>query len=156
VKGLSELPVVKSFFAYDSRLELLWSELPATLTHFQLMTKAIKGRDAHNAQVRAKGLIPDRAPRLAVLLKLASAFALRAAAEGGSVARAGTRIVALRGASTVRPLDVQVTILVSWILAPVRGNLIVRSTRDRIIAAALIASLFLRAIVCNNAPAVFQ
>jgi hypothetical protein len=23
------------------------------------MTKAIKGRDAHNAQVRAKGLIPD-------------------------------------------------------------------------------------------------
>ena len=35
------------------------SELPATLTHFQLMTKAIKGRDAHNAQVRAKGLIPN-------------------------------------------------------------------------------------------------
>jgi hypothetical protein len=59
VIGLSELPAVKSFFAYDSRLELPWSELPATLTHFQLMTKAIKGREAHNAQVRAKGLIPD-------------------------------------------------------------------------------------------------
>jgi hypothetical protein len=28
VKGLSELPAVKSFFAYDSRLELSWSELP--------------------------------------------------------------------------------------------------------------------------------
>ena len=59
LKGLSELPAVKSFFAYDSRLELPWSELPATHTHFQLMTKAIKGRDAHNAQVRAHGLIPE-------------------------------------------------------------------------------------------------
>ena len=62
LKGFSELPAVKSFFAYDSRLELPWSELPATLTHFQLMTKTMKGRDAHNAQVRAKGLIPDVHP----------------------------------------------------------------------------------------------
>ena len=59
VKGLSELPAVKSFFVYDGRLDLPWSGLPATLTHFQLMTKAIKGREAHNAAVRAKGLIPD-------------------------------------------------------------------------------------------------
>ena len=62
LKGLSGLPAVKSFFAYDSRLELPWSELPATLTHFQLMTKAIKGRDAHNAEVRAKRLVPDVHP----------------------------------------------------------------------------------------------
>jgi hypothetical protein len=62
LKGFSELPAVKSFFVYDGRLELSWSELPATLTHFQLMTKAIKGRDGHNAQVRANGLIPDVHP----------------------------------------------------------------------------------------------
>jgi protein phosphatase 1 regulatory subunit 7 len=62
LKGLSELPAVKSLFAYDSRLELRWSALPVTLTHFQLMTKAIKGRDAHSAAVRANGLIPDVHP----------------------------------------------------------------------------------------------
>ena len=60
--GLSALPALQSFFAYDSRLELPWAELPATLTHFQLMTKAVKGRTAHAAQVRAKGLIPDVRP----------------------------------------------------------------------------------------------
>ena len=60
--GFSELPAVKSFFAYDSRLDLPWSELPATLTHFQLMTKTVKGRAEHDAQVRAKGLIPDVHP----------------------------------------------------------------------------------------------
>lgn len=58
VNGFSRLPAVKSFFAYDSRLDLLRSELPPTLTHFQLMTKGIKGRDAHAAAVREKGLIP--------------------------------------------------------------------------------------------------
>lgn len=62
LKGFSDLPAVKSFFVYDGRFELPWSELPATLTHFQLMTKAIKGRDAHNAEVRAKGLIPEVHP----------------------------------------------------------------------------------------------
>ena len=60
--GFSELPAVKSLFAYDSGLELPWSELPATLTHFQLMTKTVKGRAAHDAQVRAKGLIPEVHP----------------------------------------------------------------------------------------------
>ena len=58
LKGLSELPAVKSFFAYDGRLDLPWSELPKTLTHFQLVTKAVKGRDAHDATVRARGLTP--------------------------------------------------------------------------------------------------
>ena len=62
LKGFSDLPAVKSLFAYDSRLEMSWSDLPATLTHFKLMTKAIKGRDAHDAQVRAKGLTPDVHP----------------------------------------------------------------------------------------------
>ena len=57
VKGFDRLPVVKSLFAYDSRLDLLHSGLPPTLTHFQLLTKAIKGREAHDALVRAKELI---------------------------------------------------------------------------------------------------
>ena len=57
VDGLSELPAVKSLFAYDSRLDLLSSALPPTLTHFQLLTKAIRGRAAHEASVRDKGLI---------------------------------------------------------------------------------------------------
>lgn len=62
LKGLSELPALKSFFVYDGRLEPPWAGLPATLTHFRLMTKAMKGREAHNAAVRAKGLIPDVHP----------------------------------------------------------------------------------------------
>ena len=56
--GFPQLPAVKSLFAYDSRLDLLESHLPPTLTHFRLMTKAVKGRDAHEARVREKGLIP--------------------------------------------------------------------------------------------------
>jgi hypothetical protein len=56
--GFSALPAVKSLFAYNSLLDLPWSGLPSTLTHFQLMSKTVKGRDAHDAQVRAKGLIP--------------------------------------------------------------------------------------------------
>ena len=60
--GLSELPALKSLFAYDSRLEVPWSDLPATLTHFQLMTRAMKGRDRHAAEVRSRGLIPDVHP----------------------------------------------------------------------------------------------
>ena len=62
LKGFGDLPAVKSLFTYDSRLDLPWLELPATLTHFQLVTKTVKGREAHNAQVRAKGLIPDVHP----------------------------------------------------------------------------------------------
>ena len=58
LEGFSMLPAAKSLFVYDGRLDLPWSKLPPTLTHFQLMTKAIKGRDAHDAQVRARGLIP--------------------------------------------------------------------------------------------------
>jgi hypothetical protein len=56
--GLSSLPALKTVWAYDSRLDLSWSELPATLTHFQLVTKGTKGREAHDAEVRAHGLIP--------------------------------------------------------------------------------------------------
>jgi len=58
LKGFSMLPAVKSLFAYDSRLDLPWAQLPPTLTHFQLMAKAVKGRDAHDAEVRARGLTP--------------------------------------------------------------------------------------------------
>ena len=58
VKGFDALPAVKSLFAYDSLLDLPLPKLPPTLTHFQLMTKAVRGREAHNAQVRAKGLNP--------------------------------------------------------------------------------------------------
>ena len=62
IGGLSLLPALKSIWAYDSRLKLPWSALPATLTHFQLVTKAMKGRDAHDAEVRARGLIPELHP----------------------------------------------------------------------------------------------
>jgi hypothetical protein len=62
LSGLSQLPALKSLFTYDSRLDVPWSDLPATVTHVQLMTKAIKGRDAHAAQVRARGLIPEAHP----------------------------------------------------------------------------------------------
>ena len=58
LEGFSELPAVKSLFAYDSRLDLPWSKLPRSLTHFQLVTKAVKGTEAHDAQVRARGLTP--------------------------------------------------------------------------------------------------
>jgi hypothetical protein len=58
LEGFSALPAVKSLFAYDSRLDLPVSDLPKTLTHFRLMTKSVKGRDVHEAQVRARGLNP--------------------------------------------------------------------------------------------------
>jgi hypothetical protein len=58
IAGFSALPAVKSLFAYDSGLELLESVLPSTLTHLQLMTKRMKGRDAHEARVGDKGLTP--------------------------------------------------------------------------------------------------
>lgn len=58
LKGFSALPAVKSLFAYDSRLDLPWSVLLPTLTHFQLMSKSVKGRAAHEADVRERGLIP--------------------------------------------------------------------------------------------------
>jgi hypothetical protein len=59
VHGLSALPALKTLWAYDSRLTPAWSELPRSLTHFQLVTKAMKGRKEHEAEVRAYGLIPD-------------------------------------------------------------------------------------------------
>lgn len=58
LKGFTWLPAVKSLFAYDSRLDLPFIDLPSTLTHFQLMTKAIRDREAHNDGVRARGLNP--------------------------------------------------------------------------------------------------
>lgn len=67
--GFPELPAVKSLFAYDSRLDLPWSELPSTLTHFQLVTKSVKGRDEHDAQVRARGLSPAVHPDAAFFYK---------------------------------------------------------------------------------------
>lgn len=62
LKGLSELPALKSLFIYDGCVTVPWSALPPTLTHFRVMTKAIKGRDAHTAEVRARGLVPDVHP----------------------------------------------------------------------------------------------
>jgi hypothetical protein len=58
VSGFPALPAVKSLFAYDSRLDLLNAALPRTLTHFQLLTKVMKGRAMHEARVREKGLTP--------------------------------------------------------------------------------------------------
>lgn len=67
--GFPELPAVKSLFAYDSRLDLPWSKLPRTLTHFRLMSKAVKGRTAHDAEARARGLIPDVHPEATFFYK---------------------------------------------------------------------------------------
>jgi len=58
IAGFSLLPAVRSLFAYDSRLDLLRCELPSTLTHVHLMTKGVKGRAAHEAAVRERGLVP--------------------------------------------------------------------------------------------------
>lgn len=62
LRGLSALPAVKSLFAYNSQISFAWADLPPTLTHYQLVTKSLKGREAHNADVRAKGLIADSHP----------------------------------------------------------------------------------------------
>jgi hypothetical protein len=62
VNGLSELPALQSLWAYDSCLQLERKDLPPTVTHFNLVTKKIKGRDAYEANVRAAGLIPDVHP----------------------------------------------------------------------------------------------
>lgn len=62
IAGLSSLPALESLWAYDSRLTPPWSELPATLTHFQLVTKATKGRERHDEEVRARGLVPELHP----------------------------------------------------------------------------------------------
>ena len=62
IHGLAALPALKSLYAYDSRLSPPWASLPPTLTHFELATKAAKGRDAHEAEVRAHGLIPGGHP----------------------------------------------------------------------------------------------
>jgi len=59
IDGLAALPSLKTLWAYDSRLEPSWSDLPKSLTHFQLVTKAMKGRAEHDAEVRAHGLVPD-------------------------------------------------------------------------------------------------
>lgn len=62
LEGFSALPAVKSLFAYNSLLDLPLSKLPPTLTHFQLMSKSVKGREAHNTEVRGKGLNPALHP----------------------------------------------------------------------------------------------
>lgn len=62
LSGFSSLPGVKSLFAYDSQIDLSWDTLPGTLTHLQLVTKAVKGRLQHDAEVRSRGLIPAAHP----------------------------------------------------------------------------------------------
>jgi hypothetical protein len=60
--GFSALPKVRSLFTYDSLILLDQLKLPATLTHLQLMTKPMKGRDAHKEAVRSLHLISDVHP----------------------------------------------------------------------------------------------
>jgi hypothetical protein len=62
IEGLTQLPALKSLWAWDSRLELPWADLPRTLTHFQLVSRTRKGRPAHDAEVRAHGLVPAPHP----------------------------------------------------------------------------------------------
>jgi hypothetical protein len=63
IHGLASLPALKSLWAYDSRLAVPWAGLPRSLTHFQLVSKSVKGRKEHDEDVRAHGLIPDRHPK---------------------------------------------------------------------------------------------
>jgi len=58
IDGLSALPALKSLWAYDSRLDPGWPGLPRTVRHFHLVTKQVKGRKEHDAEVRAHGLVP--------------------------------------------------------------------------------------------------
>lgn len=62
IEGFSALPALKSLYNFDSRFAPDWSELPPTLTHFALVPKSPKAREAHEADVRARGLIPELHP----------------------------------------------------------------------------------------------
>jgi len=59
IHRLSALPKLRCLWAYDSQLDIPWGALPRTVTHFQLVTKAMKGRKEHEAELRAHGLIPE-------------------------------------------------------------------------------------------------
>lgn len=62
VEGFSNLPALKSFDNFAGGFRPDWSELPASLTHLSLMPKSLKLREAHKAEVRARGLNPDPHP----------------------------------------------------------------------------------------------
>lgn len=62
ISGLKRLPRLKSLWAYDSSFEPDWASLPPSLTHFQLVSKRMKGRTEHDDEVRAHGLIPGPSP----------------------------------------------------------------------------------------------
>lgn len=69
LEGLPDLPALKSLFAYDSQLTPTRPALPRTLTHFQLVTRSVKGRQAHDAMVRDWGLVPAVHPDAAFFYK---------------------------------------------------------------------------------------
>ncbi len=60
--GLTALPALKSLFVFKGGLEVDPSEMPPTLTHFALMPGGLKAREKHEAEVRARGLIPEIHP----------------------------------------------------------------------------------------------
>lgn len=62
IRGLADLPALKSLWAYDSRLDPRWDALPRPLTHLHFLTKKMKGRDEHAAALRAAGFNPDVHP----------------------------------------------------------------------------------------------
>jgi hypothetical protein len=62
IHGFTKLPAVKSLWSFNGRFAPDWSELPATLTHFALVTPSLKKREKHFDEVRARGLNPERHP----------------------------------------------------------------------------------------------
>ena len=62
IVGLSALPALKSLFVFKGALEIDPSDLASTLTHFALMPAGLKAREKHQAEVRARGLIPELHP----------------------------------------------------------------------------------------------
>lgn len=62
IDGFSSLPALKSLFVFDGGLPLDWSRLPPTLTHFAIAPRSLRARQAHFAQVRERGLIPEPHP----------------------------------------------------------------------------------------------
>ena len=62
VIGLSTLPALKSLSNFNGSIDLDWSKLPQTLTHFALTPSGLKARERHYAEVRSRGLIPEDHP----------------------------------------------------------------------------------------------
>lgn len=62
IVGLSELPALKSLYVFKGGLDVDPSALSPTLTHFALIPGGLKARQKHQAEIRARGLVPEAHP----------------------------------------------------------------------------------------------